>query len=209
MEPKLRAGSSRRIPSSRSGLSFPFAAGGATDILARAIGQKLTEVFGQPVIVDDRQGAGGNIGTDMAAKAAPDGYTLVMGGVGPNAINAALYPKLPYDPVNDFAPVVHVANVTNVLVVHPSLPAKSVAELIALARARPGKLTHASSSPGSAGHLAGEMMKIMARIDVVTVNYKGSGPALIDLIWARSTSCSTTCPRACPTSGAANCERSR
>ena len=160
----------------------PFAAGGATDILARAIGQKLTEAFGQPVIVDNRPGAGGNIGTDMAAKAAPDGYTLVMGGVGPNAINAALYPKLPYDPVNDFAPVVHVANVTNVLVVHPSLPAKSVAELIALARARPGKLTHASSSPGSAGHLAGEMMKIMAHIDMVTVNYKGSGPALIDLI---------------------------
>ena len=160
----------------------PFAAGGATDILARAIGQKLNEAFGQPVIVDNRPGAGGNIGTDMVAKAAPDGYTLVMGGVGPNAINATLYPKLPYDAVNDFAPVAHVANVTNVLVVHPSLPARSVAELIAIAKARPGKLTQASSSPGSAGHLAGEMMKMMAGIDMVTVNYKGSGPALIDLI---------------------------
>src|SRR5687768_6199427 len=156
----------------------PFAPGGATDILARAIGQKMTEGLGQPVIVDNRPGAGGNIGSDVVAKAQPDGYTLLMGGVGPNAINATLYPKLPYDAANDFAPVAHVANVTNLLVVHPSVPAKSVKELIAIAKARPGKLTHASSSPGSAGHLAGEMMKIMAGIDMVTVNYKGSAPAL-------------------------------
>jgi tripartite-type tricarboxylate transporter receptor subunit TctC len=160
----------------------PFAPGGATDILARAIGQKMTEGLGQPVIVDNRPGAGGNIGSDVVAKAQPDGYTLLMGGVGPNAINATLYPKLPYDAANDFAPVAHVANVTNLLVVHPSVPAKSVKELIAIAKARPGKLTHASSSPGSAGHLAGEMMKIMAGIDMVTVNYKGSAPALVDLI---------------------------
>ena len=160
----------------------PFAPGGATDILARAIGQKMTEGLGQPVIVDNRPGAGGNIGSDVVAKAQPDGYTLLMGGVGPNAINATLYPKLPYDAANDFAAVAHVANVTNLLVVHPSVPAKSVKELIAIAKARPGKLTHASSSPGSAGHLAGEMMKIMAGIDMVTVNYKGSAPALVDLI---------------------------
>ena len=160
----------------------PLAPGGATDILARAIGQKMTEGLGQPVIVDNRPGAGGNIGSDVVAKAQPDGYTLLMGGVGPNAINATLYPKLPYDAANDFAPVAHVANVTNLLVVHPSVPAKSVKELIAIAKARPGKLTHASSSPGSAGHLAGEMMKIMAGIDMVTVNYKGSAPALVDLI---------------------------
>jgi len=160
----------------------PFAPGGATDILARAIGQKITEALGQQVVVDNRPGAGGNIGSDVAAKAAPDGYTLLMGGVGPNAINATLYPKLPYDAINDFAPVTLVATVTNLLVLHPSVPAKSVKELIALAKARPGKLTHASSSPGSAGHLAGEMLKIMTGIEMVTVPYKGSAPALIDLM---------------------------
>jgi tripartite-type tricarboxylate transporter receptor subunit TctC len=169
-------------PSKPIRIIVPFAPGGATDILARAIGQKLNEALGQTVIVDNRPGAGGNIGTEIAAKSPPDGYTLVMGSVGPNAINAALYPKLPYDALNDFAPVVHVANVTNILVVHPSVPAKTVKELIAIAKARPGKLTHASSSIGSAGHLAGEMMKIMAGIQMVTVNYKGSAPALIDLM---------------------------
>jgi len=160
----------------------PFAPGGATDILARAIGQKLTEALGQPVIVDNRAGAGGNIGTDAVAKAAPDGYTLLMGGVGPNAINPALYPKLPYDPIRDFAPVALVATVANVLVLHPSVPATSVKQLVALARAQPGKLTHASSSIGSAGHLAGEMMKLMTGIEMVTVHYKGSAPALLDLM---------------------------
>ena len=134
------------------------------------------------MIVDNRPGAGGNIGTDVVAKAPADGYTLLMGGVGPNAINATLYPKLPYDAMKDFAAVAHVANVTNLLVVHPSVPAKTIKELIAVAKARPGKLTHASSSPGSAGHLAGEMLKIMAGIDMLTVNYKGSSPALVDLI---------------------------
>ena len=176
------AESAAAYPSKPIRIIVPFAAGGATDILARAIGQKMTEGLGQLVIVDNRPGAGGNIGSDVVAKAQPDGYTLLMGGVGPNAINATLYPKLPYDAANDFAPVAHVANVTNLLVVHPSVPAKSVKELIAIAKARPGKLTHASSSPGSAGHLAGEMMKIMAGIDMVTVNYKGSAPALVDLI---------------------------
>jgi len=160
----------------------PFAPGGATDILARATGQKLTEALGQPVVVDNRGGAGGNIGTDVVAKAAPDGYTLLMGGVGPNAINVTLYPKLPYDAINDFAAVTLVATVTNLLVVHPSVPARSVKELVAVARARPGKLTHASSSPGSAGHLAGEMLKMMTGIEMVHVPYKGSGPALIDLM---------------------------
>jgi tripartite-type tricarboxylate transporter receptor subunit TctC len=169
-------------PSRPIRLIVPFAAGGATDILARAIGQKITEAMGQTVIVDNRPGAGGNIGSDIVAKSAPDGYTLLMGAVGPQAINVTLYPKLPYDVLNDFAPIILVATVSNVLVVHPAVPAKSVKDLVALAKARPGKLTQASSSPGSAGHLAGEMLKMMAGVDIVTVPYKGSAPALIDLM---------------------------
>lgn len=163
-------------------LVVPFAAGGATDIVGRAVAQKLTEAFGQTVLVDNRPGAGGNIGSELVARAAPDGYTLLVAGVGPNAINPSLYAKIPYDPIADFTPITLVATVHNLLVVHPSVPARTVQALVALAKARPGKLTQASSSNGSAGHLAGEMLKLMAGIDVLIVPYKGSAPALVDLM---------------------------
>jgi len=160
----------------------PFPAGGATDILAREAAQKLTEVWGQPVIVDNRPGAGGNIGSELVARAAPDGYTLEMGTVGTHAINASLYAKMPYDHVRDFAPVILVASVPNVLVVNPALPVNSVQELIAYAKANPGKLNFASSGSGTSIHLSGELFKVMAGVQMTHIPYKGSAPALQDLI---------------------------
>ena len=161
---------------------MPFPAGGPLDISARVIGQKLNEAWGQPVIVDNRPGAGGNIGADAVAKSAPDGYTILMGAVSTHAINPWLYASLPYDPIRDFAPITLVTQVPNVLVVHPSLPAHSVADLIALAKARPGQLNFASGSTGSAGHLAGELFNGMAGVRTVHIPYKGAGPAVVDLI---------------------------
>ena len=160
----------------------PFPAGGATDILARAAAQKMTEAWGQSVVVDNRPGAGGNIGSELVAKAAPDGYTLEMGTVGTHAINASLYAKMPYDHVKDFAPVILVAGVPNVLVVNPSLPVNSVQELIAYAKANPGKLNFASSGSGTSIHLSGELFKVMAGVQMTHIPYKGSAPALQDLI---------------------------
>jgi tripartite-type tricarboxylate transporter receptor subunit TctC len=160
----------------------PFPAGGPLDIVARAIGQELNRSWGQPVVIDNRPGAGGNIGADYVAKAAPDGYTLLMGAVSTHAINVTLYSKLPYDPIKDFAPITLVTSVPNVLVVHPSVPAKTVRELIAVAKARPGQLNFASGSTGSAGHLAGELFKTMAGVDMVHIPYKGAGPAVVDLL---------------------------
>src|SRR5438105_6508985 len=142
-------------------LVVPFPAGGTTDILARAVAHKLSESWGQQVIVDNRPGAGGNIGTELVAKSAPDGYTLLMGTVGTHAINASLYEKLPFDPVKDFAPIVLVAGVPNVLVVNATVPAQSVAELIAYAKANPGKLNFASSGSGTSIHLSGELFKVL------------------------------------------------
>ena len=163
-------------------LVVPFPPGGATDILARAVAQKLTDAWGQPVVVDNRPGAGGNIGSELVAKAAPDGYTLEMGTVGTHAINASLYAKMPYDHVKDFAPVILVAGVPNVLVVNPSLPVNSVQELIAYAKANPGKLNFASSGNGTSIHLSGELFKVMAGVQMTHIPYKGSAPALQDLI---------------------------
>jgi tripartite-type tricarboxylate transporter receptor subunit TctC len=160
----------------------PFPAGGATDILARAAAQRLTEAWGQSVVVDNRPGAGGNIGAELVAKSAPDGYTLLMGTVGTHAINASLYAKMPYDHVKDFAPVILVAGVPNVLVVNPAVPANSVQELIAYAKANPGKLNFASSGAGTSIHLSGELFKVMAGVQMMHVPYKGSAPALQDLI---------------------------
>jgi tripartite-type tricarboxylate transporter receptor subunit TctC len=160
----------------------PFPAGGPLDIAARAIGQKLNEAWGQPVIVDNRPGAGGNIGAELVAKAVPDGYTILMGAVSTHAINPWLYAKMPYDPVRDFAPVSLVTQVPNVLVVHPSVPARNVKELIALAKAKPGQLNYASGSTGSAGHLAGELFNVMAGVKTVHIPYKGAPAAVIDLL---------------------------
>jgi tripartite-type tricarboxylate transporter receptor subunit TctC len=163
-------------------LVVPFPPGGTTDILARAVAQKLTEAMGQSVVVDNRPGAGGNIGADVVAKSAPDGYTLLMGTVGTHAINPSLYARMPYDHVKDFVPVVLVAGVPNVLVVNPSLPVNSVADLIKLAKAKPGSINFASSGNGTSIHLSGELFKTMAGVDMTHVPYKGSAPALTDLI---------------------------
>lgn len=163
-------------------LVIPFPPGGPLDLTGRAIGQKLQEAWGQPVVVENRPGAGGNIGADAVAKSAPDGYTLVMGALSTHAVNPHLFAKMPYDALKDFAPITLVAITPNVLVVNPAVPANSVQELVALARASPGKLSFASGSNGSAGHLAGELFKTLAGIDIVHVPYKGGAPAMQDLL---------------------------
>jgi tripartite-type tricarboxylate transporter receptor subunit TctC len=160
----------------------PYPPGGTTDILARIIGAKMFETWGQPVIVDAKPGAGGNIGTDFVAKSPADGYTILMGASGPLAINASLFRKLPYDPAKDLAPVVLSASVPLVLVTHPSLPVKNVKEFIALMKARPGQFNYASAGPGSPQHLTAEMFKFMAKVEMTHIPYKGSGPAIVDLI---------------------------
>ena len=160
----------------------PFPAGGPLDIVARAIGQELNKSWGQPVVIDNRPGAGGNIGADLVAKAPADGYTILMGAVSTHAINVTLYNTLPYDPIRDFAPVTLITSVPNVLVVHPSVPANNVKELIALAKSRPGQLNFASGSTGSAGHLAGELFNSMAGVRMTHIPYKGAAPAVVDLM---------------------------
>ena len=169
-------------PSKPIRLVVPFPAAGTTDILAREVGQRLTVVFGQSVIIDNRPGAAGNIGSDIVAKSAPDGYTLLMCTVSSHAINPGLYSKLPYDHIKDFAPVVLVARVPNVLEVTPSLPVNTVADLIKLAKEKPGQINFASSGSGTSIHLSGELFKTMAGVDMVHVPYKGSAPALVDLV---------------------------
>ena len=163
-------------------LVCPFPPGGAVDIASRAVAHELQQLLGQPVTVDNRPGAGGNIGADAVAKSAPDGYTLLMTTSGIMAINPALYSKLPFDTVKDFAPVSEMVYLNNVLVVNTSVPAKSVKELIALAKAQPGKLTYASSGNGTSIHLSGELFKSMTGVDMLHIPYKGSSPAVTDLL---------------------------
>jgi tripartite-type tricarboxylate transporter receptor subunit TctC len=159
-----------------------FTPGGPSDILARAVGQKLAERWGQQVVIENRPGAGGNLAAEAVAKSAPDGYTWLLGNNSILATNQSLYRKLPYDPVKDFAPVALVAVQPNILVLHPEVKANSVMELVALAKQSPGKLNYASSGAGAAAHLAGELFKTMAGVDIVHVPYKGAQPALTDLI---------------------------
>ena len=159
----------------------PFSPGGSTDVLARIVGQKLTERSGQPVIIENRAGAGGHIGAEQVAKSAPDGYTLLLGGV-PHAISASLYSKLPYDLARDLAAIAEVASFPSAIVLHPSLPANSVKELIALARARPGQLSFGSAGIGSPNHLSLELFQAMAGVRMVHVPYKGSGQLVGDLL---------------------------
>jgi len=160
----------------------PFAPGGTTDILARTIGDKLSVALGQPVIVENKPGAGGGLGADFVAKAAPDGYTILGGTISTNAINASLYKDLPYDPVKDFIPITLIARVPNMLVINNDVPAKNVAELIALMKKNPGKFTFASSGNGTSQHLSGELFKSMAGVDMQHIPYKGSPPALQDVM---------------------------
>jgi tripartite-type tricarboxylate transporter receptor subunit TctC len=162
-------------------LIAPFSPGGALDLIARGIGQKLSEGMRQPVIVDNRAGASGAIGSVAVARSAPDGYTLLLGATTTHGINPALDPKLPYDPVKDFTPISLVATIPHVLVVNPSVPANSLQEFVQLARSKPG-MAFGSAGYGSPHHLAGEMLKTMARINVVHVPYKGSGPAMTDVV---------------------------
>ena len=160
----------------------PFSAGGGADIVARALAQKLGDALAQQVVIDNRTGAAAIIGTELAAKSAPDGYTLILGQTGPNSINPGLYEKLPYDALRDFAPITLATTYPYVLVVHPSIPTKTVTELIALAKARPNELSFASAGNGAANHLAAELFKSMASIQMVHVPYKASAPALIDVL---------------------------
>ena len=159
----------------------PYAAGGGVDIVARAIAPKLSERLGQSVVIDNRGGAGGNIGTELAAKTEPNGYTLVMGAAA-FAINVSLYRKLPFDPLKDFVPISLIAATPNILAVHPAVPAKSVRELIQLARAKPGSLNYASAGNGTTSHLAAELFKTMASINMVHIPYKGTSPAVVALL---------------------------
>jgi len=160
----------------------PFAAGGTTDILARTIAEKLTVALGQPVIVENKPGAGGGLGADLTAKSPPDGYTIMGGTISTHAINATLYGNLPYDPVKDFIPITLIARVPNMLVINNDIPAKNVAELIALMKAKPGNWNFASSGNGTSQHLSGELFKGMAGVEMQHVPYKGSPPALQDVM---------------------------
>jgi len=170
------------FPSKPVKLIVPFPPGGPLDTTGREIAQKLTESWSRSVIIENKPGAGGNIGADFVAKSPPDGYTVVMGALSTHAVNPSLYPKMPYDAKKDFAPITLVAITPNVLVVNPSLPVHSVQELIEYAKAHPGKLSFGSGSIGSAGHLAGELFKVDAGVDMVHVPYKGAAPAMQALL---------------------------
>ncbi len=165
----------------------PFAPGGTTDILARTISEKLSVALGQPVVVENKPGAGGGVGADFTAKSAADGCTIMGGTISTHAINASLYTSLPYDPVKDFVAVTLIARVPNMLVINPEVPAKNVGELIALLKANPGKYTFASSGNGTSQHLSGELFKAMAGVDMQHIPYKGSPPALQDVVGGQVT----------------------
>jgi tripartite-type tricarboxylate transporter receptor subunit TctC len=174
-----------RYPSKPVRLIVPFAPGGSTDIFARLIADRLGAPLGQAVVVENRAGAAGNIGAEIVARSAPDGYTVLMATTGVMAINNALYRSMTYDAAKDFDPVIFVASITNVLIVPPELPARSVAELIALARREPGKLSFASSGAGSSTHMSAELFKSLSGTDILHIPYKGSGQALPDLMSGR------------------------
>ena len=194
----LSAVQSQHYPNKPLRIIVPFAPGGSTDIFARLVAERLSASFAQPVVVENRAGASGNIGAEAVAKAAPDGYTLLMATTGVMAINNALFKNMAYDAAKDFEPVIFIASITNVLAVPNDLPAKSVAELVALAKKEPGKLTFASSGAGSSTHLSAELFKSMAVIDVVHIPFKGSGQALIDVVAGRVTMIFDNMPSALP-----------
>jgi tripartite-type tricarboxylate transporter receptor subunit TctC len=172
--------------------------GGGTDQVGRVMAEQLAQALGQNVVIDNRGGATGNIGTELAARALPDGYTLLMGNVAPNAVNVSLFKKLGFDPVKDFSPISLVAVTPNILVVHPSLPVKTVRDLLALAKAKPGTLNFPSAGVGSSSHLAGELLKSLAKIDMVHVPFKGGGPALVAMISGEVQLMFATMPAAMP-----------
>jgi tripartite-type tricarboxylate transporter receptor subunit TctC len=170
------------FPSRTVTMIVGFAPGGGTDIASRIIAKKLSENLGQSVVVENRAGAGGNIATELVARSAPDGYTLLLASVGSLSVAPHLVAKLPYDPVRDLAPITMAVMFPNVLVVHPSVQAQTLADFVRLARAKPGTINYGSSGIGGAGHLAGELFRMMAKVDIVHVPYKGGGPAVTDLL---------------------------
>jgi len=169
-------------PSKAVRLIVPFPPGGAVDFYARVVQEPLSEALGQPIVIDNRAGASGMIGADLVAKAAPDGYTLLLGNIASLAINVGIYPKMAYDPARDFTPIMRTVDVNYVLVVHPSVPANTVGELVAYARANPGKLSYGSAGSGSMPHLSTELLKSLTGTDLVHVPYKGGGPMVTDLL---------------------------
>lgn len=175
-----------------------FPAGGIADIYARIISTRVSDAWGQPVVVENRTGAGGNIAAEHVARSAPDGYTLLMGSIGTHAVNVSLFARLPFDPVKDFAPIAHVLEAEGLLVVHPSLPIHNVAELIAYARFNPGNLAFASAGMGTASHLAGELFKTMAKVEMTHVPYKGNVPAITDLLAGQTSLLFATMPTVLP-----------
>ena len=179
------------LPAMSQGADYParpirfvigFAPGGASDTMVRVIGARLSENVRQPVVIDNRPGAGGNIAAEIVARSQPDGYTLLLGNNGILAVNVSLYPKIGFDPVKDFAPVILIASQPNILAVHPAVAAKSVKELVALARSKPGQLNYASPGGGTTGHLAAELFKRMAGVDMVIVPFKGGGPSVASVL---------------------------
>jgi tripartite-type tricarboxylate transporter receptor subunit TctC len=174
-----------RYPAKPIRLVVPFAPGGSTDIFARLVGERVSGAVGQPVVIENRAGAGGNIGAEAVARAAPDGYTLLIATTGVMAINNALYKNMTFDAAKDFEPVSYIASITNVLIVPPDFPAKNVEELIAAAKSQPGKLSFASSGAGASTHMSAELFKSLTGVDIVHVPYKGSGQAMPDLLSGR------------------------
>lgn len=196
--PSLSMAQAEPYPNRPITLVVPFAAGGTTDIIGRVIADALSKRLGQPVVVDNRGGAGGNVGAAVVASAKPDGYSLLMGYNGTNAINPSLYPKLSWDPVKSFEPLSMVARVNNVVVVHPSLPVKTLPELVAYAKAHPGALNYGSAGAGSIFHLAAEMLEQQTGVQMTHIAYKGAAPALVDLIGGQIQLMFTTIPTALP-----------
>jgi len=187
-------GIAQNFPAKPIRVIVAFTPGGTSDIVGRLVGQMLTQSFGHQTIIDNRPGAGGAIGNEIAAKAAPDGYTLIIGHIGTLAVNPTLFPKLSYDPVADFQPITLISKSPSIMVVHPSLPVKTVRDYITLARAKPGALVYGSPGNGSAGHLLMAYFSMMAKIDLLHVPYKGTAPALMDLIAGHTSTVFTGIP---------------
>ena len=185
-------------PSRPIKIIVPFPVGGVADTFGRVIGAKVAETWGQPVVIENKPGAGGNIGADFVAKSPPDGYTLVIGNIGTHAVNQSLFKTMPFDAMKDFVPIAHVLDAEGLLVVHPSVAVKTVPELIALAHSLPGKLTYASAGLGTTSHLAGELFKSMAKVDIVHVPYKGNSPAITDLVGGQTQMIFATMPTVLP-----------
>ncbi|MBK0393286.1 Bug family tripartite tricarboxylate transporter substrate binding protein [Ramlibacter algicola] len=194
----LPAHAQQAYPNKPIRIVVPFAVAGIADSFARAIALKLGDAWGQPVVVENKTGAGGNIGADLVAKSPPDGYTLVMGNIGTHAVNPFLVKNMPFDPIKDFTPIAHVLDAEGLLVVNPSVPAKNVAELVAYSKAQSGKLSYASGGLGTTSHLAGELFKSLAKVSVIHVPYKGNSPAILDVIGGQATMAFATMPTVLP-----------